>query len=95
MGMLETRVIIDVGGWLGAVLVLVAYLLVSMGKTTGLSIRYQAANFVGSILVGVNALYYWALPSFSINVVWMGIALIAMFKVRSRSPSMKHRPGRE
>ena len=64
MDMIETRLLIDVGGWLGAVLVLVAY-------------------------------YYWALPSFSINVVWMGIALIAMFKVRSRSPSMEHRPGRE
>ena len=95
MEMLETKVIIDVGGWAGAVLVLIAYLLVSMGKTSGLSLRYQAMNFFGSILVGVNALYYWALPSFSINVVWMGIALLAMFKVRSRSPSMEHRPGRE
>lgn len=85
MDILETRVLVDVGGWLGAVLVLVAYLLVSMGKTSGLSFRYQAANFLGSILVGVNALYYWALPSFSINVVWMGIALAAMVKVRSRS----------
>jgi len=93
--MLETRLVIDAGGWLGAVLVLVAYLLVSMGKTTGLSMRYQAANFVGSILVGANALYYWALPSFSINVVWMGIALAAMVKVRSRSPSVEHGPGRE
>ena len=72
------KLLIDVGGWLGAILILVAYFLVSTRRVHGASVRYQALNVVGSLLVGANAFYYRALPSFSINVVWIGIAVLAL-----------------
>ena len=72
------KLLIDVGGWLGAILILVAYFLVSTRRVHGASVRYQTLNVVGSLLVGANAFYYHALPSFSINVVWVGIAVMAL-----------------
>lgn len=72
------RIVIDVGGWLGAILLLLAYFFVSTGRVRGSSNRYQALNVIGSVLVGANAVYYGALPSFSINVVWIGIAVLAL-----------------
>jgi hypothetical protein len=72
------RVIIDVGGWIGAIMLLLAYFLVSTKRAGGTSIRYQSLNVVGSVLVGTNAFYYSALPSFGINVVWIGIGITAL-----------------
>ncbi len=72
------KLFIDVGGWLGAILILLAYFLVSTRRVHGGSVRYQALNVVGSLLVGTNAFYYHALPSFGINVVWIGIAVMAL-----------------
>lgn len=69
---------IDVGGWFGAILLLLAYFLVSTKRVGGASIRYQSLNVVGSILVGANAFYYTALPSFSVNVVWIVIGVAAL-----------------
>jgi hypothetical protein len=72
------RIVIDVGGWLGAILLLLAYFLVSTGRVRGSSTRYQALNIIGSVFVGANAVYYGALPSFSINVVWIAIGALAL-----------------
>ncbi|HSG81365.1 MAG TPA: hypothetical protein VLC48_03870 [Gemmatimonadota bacterium] len=72
------KLLIDVGGWIGAALILVAYYLVSTRRVHGASVLYQTLNIVGSLLVGANAFYYRALPSFSINVVWIAIAILAL-----------------
>jgi len=72
------KIIIDIGGWIGAVMLLLAYFLVSSKRVGGTSTRYQSLNVVGSVLVGTNAFYYSALPSFGINVVWIGIGITAL-----------------
>lgn len=81
------KIIIDAGGWIGAVMLLLAYFLVSTKRVGGASVRYQSLNVVGSLLVGANALYYSALPSFSINIVWIGIG-VTVLASRSRSQPM-------
>jgi hypothetical protein len=72
------KLLIDVLGWSGAALLLLAYYLVSTGKVRGSSLRYQALNIVGSLLLGANALYYGALPSVGIDVAWIGIGVLAL-----------------
>jgi hypothetical protein len=74
----DMKLIIDVGGWMGAIMLLLAYFLVSTKRASGTSIRYQGLNVVGSVLVGANAFYYSALPSFSVNVVWIMIGVAAL-----------------
>lgn len=77
--------LIDLGGWLGAALLLLAYYLVSAGKVRGSSIRYQALNIVGSLLLGTNAFYYGAMPSVGIDVAWIGIGVLALIHRRKRA----------
>jgi len=65
-------------GWIGASLVILAYLLVSNNKISGRSRIYQFMNLAGAIGVGVNALYQRAWPSFGIQIAWGVIAIIAI-----------------
>lgn len=72
--------IIDVIGWLGAVLVLYAYFMVSTKKLEGDSLHFQAANISGALCLIVNTYYHHAYPSAVVNVIWIGIALFAIMK---------------
>jgi hypothetical protein len=62
----------EVVGWVGAVLVLFAYWLVTK---FGTSAPYHVLNLVGAAGLLVNALHHGAFPSTSVNVVWMAIAV--------------------
>lgn len=81
-----TKVAIDVIGWAGALLLLGAYGAISFHKLRPASLLYQALNAMGSIFLVINTLYYHAYPSAFVNVIWIGIALAAGFRIRSRAP---------
>lgn len=75
---------VDLAGWLGAAILLVAYALVSFDKLRGESFRYQFLNAVGSLLLIVNTVYYRAYPSAFVNVIWIVIAFLASMRARNR-----------
>ena len=79
---------IEAVGWAGALLILAAYLLLSMGKLTGQSSAYQWMNVVGAAGFVVNGWANGALPSATLNVVWMGIGLFALWRIASRRRSL-------
>jgi hypothetical protein len=70
--------IIDVFGWGGVVVLLIAYGLISTKKLEGDSFVYQFLNLAGSALLIINSFYYGAYPSVSVNVVWIGIAIFTL-----------------
>lgn len=72
--------LLDILGWIGAIAVLAAYALVSINKIQGDGISYQALNLVGAALLLVNSLFYGALPSVGVNVIWIGIAILAIIR---------------
>lgn len=75
---------------MGAALILLAYLLLSMGRLTGQSAVYQAMNVAGAAGFIVNGWYHGAIPSATLNVVWMligGFALLRIVKRRRRPPA--------
>ena len=78
-------VALDVLGWIGAVLLLGAYALVSFKKLAPDSFAYQAMNIVASILLLINTLYYGAYPSSFVNAVWTVIAVVAIVSVVKRA----------
>jgi hypothetical protein len=80
-----TKLAIDLIGWIGALLLLGAYGCVSFRKLRAESMLYQLANAVGSCCLIVNTLYYHAFPSAFVNVVWIGIAIIAGVRIRTRA----------
>jgi hypothetical protein len=71
----------EIVGWLGAVMVLGAYILVT--RTGMPSVIYQVLNLAGAIGLLVNALHHHAFPSTTVNAVWCVIAVWG-FTVASR-----------
>jgi len=70
---------VDIIGWIGATLLLTAYGAVSMGRWQGRSVLFQLFNAFGSAGLIVNSMYYGAYPSVALNIVWILIALWALF----------------
>ena len=88
MTMLEFA--IEAIGWIGALLILVAYALLSAGKLTAQDRSYQWMNVLGAAGFIVNSGWNGAWPSAALNVIWMGIggfALWRMFGKRASSTS--------
>lgn len=73
---------IEVIGWIGAALILAAYLLLSTGRLTGRSRRYQWMNVVGAAFFVINSGWNGAMPSAVLNVIWMGIGFATLWQVR-------------
>jgi hypothetical protein len=72
---------VEVAGWAGAVLILLAYLLLSMGRVTGQSLLYQGMNIVGAAGFVINGWWHRALPSAALNVLWLLIGGIASWRI--------------
>jgi hypothetical protein len=72
--------LIEVIGWAGALLLLLAYGLVSAGRVESRAVSYQAMNLLGAAGLVVNSGWNGAFPSASLNVVWMAIGLAALFR---------------
>ena len=77
-------ILVEIAGWIGALLILAAYLLLSMGKVTGQSALYQAMNVAGAAGFIVNGWWHGALPSAALNVVWMLIGGVALWRIMAR-----------
>jgi hypothetical protein len=82
-----TKFAVDLVGWLGAGLLLLAYGLVSFQKLRADSGYYQLLNAAGSCCLIVNTVYYRAYPSAFVNVIWIIIAVIASYRMRLRAAS--------
>ena len=81
------RWFVEIVGWTGAALILLAYLLVTIGRLTGQSLAFQWMNLLGAAGFVVNGWWHGALPSASLNVVWMLIAAVALWQLWKRNGS--------
>jgi hypothetical protein len=79
-----TRWLVEIAGWGGALLILLAYLLLSAGRLTGQSLSYQAMNVVGAAGFVINGWWHGAIPSAALNVMWLLIGAIASVRILSR-----------
>jgi predicted membrane metal-binding protein len=76
------RILIDVIGWSAGLVILVAYGLLSTGRLDGRSVAYQAMNVAGSAGFIVNSGWNGALPSATLNVVWLMIGVYTLWRKR-------------
>jgi hypothetical protein len=65
-------------------MILLAYALVTAEKLTGRSPAFQWLNLVGAAGFVVNGLWHGAIPSASLNIVWMAIAAFALLRLARR-----------
>ena len=80
-----TRWGVEIVGWTGAALILLAYMLLSAGKLTGQSPAYQWMNVIGGAGFVVNGWWHGALPSTVLNFVWILIGSFALWRITGRS----------
>ncbi|MBA3068329.1 MAG: hypothetical protein FP825_07610 [Hyphomonas sp.] len=73
--------LIETAGWIGASLILGAYVLLSAGKLKGDSSAYQWMNVIGAAGFILNSGYHGAVPSVAINVLWIGIGGFALWRI--------------
>jgi hypothetical protein len=75
---------VEIAGWAGAILILLAYLLLSAGRLSGQSLTYQGLNVVGAAGFVVNGWWHGALPSATLNILWLMIGLFAAIRISKR-----------
>jgi hypothetical protein len=62
-------------------------LLVSTAKLTGRSPLFQWMNLVGAAGFVINSSYHGAIPSAVLNVIWMLIGVVSLWRIRQRGSS--------
>ncbi len=71
----------DVIGWIRMVLVLLAYILLSTGKIKN-GMKYQLLNLFAGIFMAIGLFPKNAWFSFTLQVVWALVAIIAILKLK-------------
>ena len=85
--MTPVEIAVEIAGWAGATLILLAYLLLSAGRLTGQSLVYQGMNVVGAAGFVINGWWHGAIPSAALNVLWLLIGAIASWRIISKRSS--------
>jgi quinol-cytochrome oxidoreductase complex cytochrome b subunit len=75
------QIAVEIVGWAGAALILLAYLLLSAEKLSGQSLVYQGMNIVGATGFVINGWWHGAIPSAALNVLWLLIGAVASWRI--------------
>lgn len=71
---------VEIIGWIGAVLIVGSYFLNINGKLKSSSGAYIICNLFGGIFFTINTLVHHAYPSMIVNIIWVLIAIAAIFR---------------
>ena len=77
------KLALDICGWIGSIMVIIGFFLVSNGKIEAQTNSFQIINIIAAAFIGLNAYYYGALPSVGLNVVWCLIAAVTLIRINS------------
>jgi hypothetical protein len=75
---MSLKLLIDILGWAGSILYLLAYALVSAKRTEADSLLYQGMNVLAGVLLVVYTLSLGAYATTGLNAVWTAIGLITL-----------------
>ena len=75
------KMIYDIVGWIGMIIVLIAYALLSTDKIKN-GILYQSLNLIAGILMAIGLFPKNAWFSFTLQIIWAIIALITIIKIK-------------
>lgn len=72
--------IFDIIGWIGMILVIVPYLLLSLNKIEN-GVLYQLLNLLSSLLMAIGLYPKNAWFSFALQIIWGIIAILGLIKL--------------
>jgi hypothetical protein len=78
------KLLIDIIGWSGSLMVILAYGLNSYQRIQSDSWSFLLLNFIGGICLIIYSVYYTAYANTFINVVWVMIAIPAIIRLMKR-----------
>ena len=79
----------DLAGFVGVLLIVIAYLLLQLDKLPNSSLSFSLLNAVGSLLIMVSLVFKLNVSAFLIEVFWFLISLLGLTKwliARKQSP---------
>lgn len=76
------ELLIQIIGWIGALLAISSYLLVSYKKVTGDSRIYQTMNLMASVCIGVNVFHMQAWPALALQITWAVMSINFLLKTK-------------
>ena len=76
--------IFDILGWIGMALVLLAYFLLSFEKIPN-GLLYQILNLIAAFLMAIGLFPKNAWFSFTLQVIWAIVAIIALIKIFNKT----------
>jgi hypothetical protein len=79
----------DLAGFIGVVLIIVAYLLLQLEKLPSSSPRYSVLNAAGALLIMVSLVFAFNLSAFIVEAFWFLISLVGVWKSRGAGKNSK------
>ena len=79
----------DVAGFIGVLLIVIAYLLLQLDKLPSSSLSFSLMNAAGSLLIMLSLVFKFNVSAFLIEVFWFLISLLGLTKwfiARKRPP---------
>jgi hypothetical protein len=79
-------------GWIGGLLLICAYALVSFGRISPRGGVFQSLNLAGSLMLAGNSAFHHAWPSVSVNLIWIAVGAGALMKcwLPNANENLKH-----
>lgn len=75
---------VEIVGWTGALLVLIAYVGVSTGRMSGGSAAFQGMNALGAAFFVLNTWWHSAMPSMVLNIIWSAVGFVTLWRIAQR-----------
>ena len=70
----------DLAGFIGVVLIIVAYLLLQLDKLQSSSPRYSLLNAIGALLIILSLVFKFNLSAFIVEAFWFLISLLGLWR---------------
>jgi len=70
----------DLAGFIGVLLIVIAYLLLQLDKLPSSSLRFSLLNAAGSLLIIVSLLFKFNASAFLVEAFWFLISLLGLIK---------------
>ena len=83
----------DLAGFIGVLLIIVAYLLLQLDKLPSSSPRYSLMNAAGALLIIVSLVFKFNLSAFIVEVFWFLISLLGLWRSLISRENSRRRAG--
>jgi hypothetical protein len=81
------KLFVETVGWLGAIIMLIAYVLLTVGRLKSAAPSYHWLNIISGAGLICNSGWNGAYPSVFINAVWLVIGLYGVFRAGASARS--------